>query len=217
MLESLFGSDRQSTLLDSAFRDVSGMLQQSAKMFDHAIAALLDNIPLEVDLHDLDDVVDEGERMVRRTVLQHLSVQPDKDLVASLVLVSIVQDAERIGDFGRGLAELVELAGSDRLGPIRDRLKIGGDRVRQLFDECEVAFREDDSERARAVVQEARELKEQFKAITRDVAASDLSADLAVVYASCARILRRIAAHLSNICSTVSQPYDRIRQGDEDA
>ncbi len=217
MLEKLFGTDRSSTLLDSAFADVTTMLEQSAKMFDHAVAALLDNTPLEVDLHDLDDVVDEGERMVRRTVLEHLSMQPEKDLVASLVLVSIVQDAERIGDFARGLAELVPLAGSDRQGPFRDRLQDGAKQVRVLFDDCERAFRKDDPEGARAVVHQARALKGHFKAITRDVAASDLGADLAVVYAGGSRILRRIAAHLSNICSTVSQPYDRIRHGDEEA
>jgi hypothetical protein len=49
------------------------------------------------------------------------------------------------------------------------------------------------------------------------VAASDLSANMAIVYAVAARILRRISAHLSNIASTVVQPYDRIRHGDEDA
>jgi hypothetical protein len=54
-------------------------------------------------------------------------------------------------------------------------------------------------------------------ALVAEVAASDLSADMAVVYSDAARILRRIGAHLSNICSTVSQPYDRIRHGDESA
>ncbi len=43
-----------------------------------------------------------------------------------------------------------------------------------------------------------------------------LSADMAIVYATGARILRRISAHLSNVASTVVQPYDRIRHGDED-
>jgi len=217
MLEKLFGTNRPSTLLDSAFGDVTTMLEQSAKMFDHAVSALLDNAPLEVDLHDLDDVVDEGERMVRRTVLEHLSMQPDKDLVASLVLVSIVQDAERIGDFARGLAELVPLAKGDRQGPFRDRLQDTAGQVRGLFEECERAFREDDREGATAVVRQSRELKVEFKAITSDLAASNISADQAVVYSGAARILRRIAAHLSNICSTVSQPYDRIRHGDEEA
>ena len=49
-----------------------------------------------VDLVEMDDVVDEGEREVRRTVLEHLSMNPRQDLVASLILVSIVNDAERI-------------------------------------------------------------------------------------------------------------------------
>ena len=64
----------------------------------------------------MDDVVDDGERMVRRTILQHLTVNPQQDLVASLILVSMVQDAERIGDFARGMAELIDLARSPREG-----------------------------------------------------------------------------------------------------
>ena len=60
------------------------------------------------------------------------------------------------------------------------------------------------------------ELKRSLMDYTRRVAASELSADMAIVYAASARILRRISAHLSNIASTVVQPYDRIRHGDED-
>ena len=96
------------------------MLAQSGRMFDLAVEALLDNQPLAADLEQMDDSVDEGERMVRRTVLQHLSVNPQQDLVASLVLASMVQDAERIGDFASGLGHLVELAQSPREGPYRD-------------------------------------------------------------------------------------------------
>jgi hypothetical protein len=36
-----------------------------------------------------------------------------------------------------------------------------------------------------------------------------------VVYSGAARSLRRVSAHLSNIASSVVQPYDRIRHGDE--
>lgn len=216
MLKELFGGSPNTKLLDSAFEDVSKMLQQSAKMFDHALSALLDNQPLAVDLEDLDDVVDEGERMVRRTVLQHLSMNPEQDLVASLILVSLVQDAERIGDFARGLAELVPLARSPRRGPFADRLRAAADVVRPLFEQTERCFKDDDPDMARKVVSTATENKRILIALTSDVAASDLSADMAVVYASTARILRRIGSHLSNIASSVSQPYDRIRHGDEE-
>ncbi len=216
MFEQLFGSGKRSTLVDAAFEDVSRMLEQSAKMLDHSLAALLDNQPLEVDLDHMDDVVDESERMVRRTILEHLSVNPRQDLVASLILVSMVQDAERIGDFSRGLAEMVELARSPRQGEFAEGLRQLADRVRPQFKLCERAFREDDSELATRVIQEHSELKQAAIDYTKKVSESDLSADMSVVYATSARILRRISAHLSNIASTVVQPFDRIRHGDEE-
>lgn len=216
MFRQIFGSDKRSTLVDAAFKDVSTMLQQSAKMLDLALAALLDNEELKVDLDHMDDVVDESERMVRRTILEHLSVNPKQDLVASLILVSMVQDAERVGDFSRGLAEVVGLARSPREGQFADKLRELANRVRPLFEISEKAFLEDDSQEATRVVTEHANLKRALAAYTDEVAASDLSADMAIVYASAARILRRISAHLSNIASTVVQPFDRIRHGDED-
>ena len=86
MFEHLFARQRRSTLIDAAFRDISEMLRRSQEMLDLALAALLDNRSLEVDLDAMDDAVDEGERMVRRSVLEHLAVNPQQDLVASLVL-----------------------------------------------------------------------------------------------------------------------------------
>ena len=216
LFNRIFGSDQPSTLVEAAFEDVSRMLQQSAKMLDHSLATLLDNKILEVDLEHMDDVVDEGERMVRRTILEHLSINPKQDLVASLILVSMVQDAERIGDFSRGLAEVSSLAKSPRQGSFNDELRALADRLKPLFELCEKAFREDDSEKAKQVVSTHTELKQAFVDYTARVADSDLPADMAIVYASAARMLRRISAHLSNIASTVSQPYDRIRHGDED-
>lgn len=216
MFQQLFGSGRKSTLVEAAFEDVSRMLQQSARMLDLSLAALLDNEELKVDLDDMDDVVDESERMVRRTVLEHLSVNPKQDLVASLILVSMVQDAERIGDFSRGLAEVVQLAKSPREGIFAEELRALFQRVRPLFEVCESAFRQDNSEMAQRVMNEHTEVKKALKEYTARVADSDLTADMAIVYASGARILRRISAHLSNIASSVVQPYDRIRHGDED-
>lgn len=216
MFERWFSAGEKSTLVEAAFRDVSTMLQQSARMLDHALATLLDNAPLEVDLENMDDIVDEGERMVRRTVLQHLSVNPRQELVASLVLVSMVQDAERIGDFARGLAEAAILAKSPRSGQFADELRDLADRLLPLFDLCEQAFREDDVESARQVMSAHTQLKSDFTDYLRRVADSNLTADMAIVYATASRILRRIGAHLSNIASSVVQPYDRIRHGDEE-
>jgi Na+/phosphate symporter len=214
--KQLFNPGSTSMLVDAAFTDVSQMLQRSAEMLDHALAHLLDNKTLSVDLEDMDDLIDEAERRVRRNILQHLAVNPQHDLVASLVLVSMVQDAERIGDFARGLVELVRLARSPRQGPFADELRQIADRLRPLFGICERAFRLADVNEARRVIIAHRELRRALKHYRNRVAASDLSADMAVVYSGAAQILRRVGAHLGNIASTVVQPYDRIRHHDED-
>lgn len=216
MFERLFGSDARSTLIDAAFRDIASMLEQSEKMLELALASMLDNEPLEVDLDSMDDSVDEGERMVRRSVLEHLSINPTSHLVPSLVLVSMVQDAERIGDFARGIGELVPLAESPREGEFRDELREMADGLKPLFRLCSDGFRDDNSSKSRQVMVAASALKARHMDYTVRLAASDLSADMAVVYSGSARILRRIAAHLSNIASSVVQPFDQIRHGDEE-
>jgi len=214
--KQLFNPLAPSPLVESAFADVSGMLHQSQQMLDHSLAVLLDNAPLTMNLDDMDDVVDEAERRVRRTILEHLAVNPRQDLVASLVLVSMVQDAERIGDFARGLVELVKNAQSPRTGRFADELRELAQRLRPLFNLTERAFRTADPDQARQVIQQHAQLRAALKTYRNRLADSDLSADMAIVYAGAAQILRRIGAHLANIASTVVQPYDRIRHLDED-
>ena len=211
MFKNLFGPSGPSTLLEVALDDVSEMLATSRRMLELSLEALLDHRPLETDLDAMDDSVDEGERMVRRSVLEHLSFKPQQDLVFSLVLVSLVQDAERTGDFALGIAELLELTDQPLEGSFRDELAEIADRIFPLFEACEQAFREGDLEESKAVIARAAEVRRSLHELTRRVAASDLTADLAVVYSGAARSLRRVAAHLSNIVSSVSQPYDRIR------
>jgi Na+/phosphate symporter len=216
MFERIFGTAPQSTLIEAAFDDISSMLEQGRRMMSLAVSSLLGNQPLQVDLDQLDDRLDDSERMVRRTVLEHLAVNPQQDLVASLVLVSMVQDAERLGDFANGLVELTKLARSPRTGPFADRLQALVDRVDPQFVACDSSFRADDVEVARKVMSTHAVLRGEFSRYVADVAASDLSPDMAVVFAGAASMVRRISAHLANIASSVVLPYDQIRHGDED-
>lgn len=216
MFDKLFGPSGPSTLLQAALDDVSEMLATSRRMLEISLRALLDDRPPETDLDSMDDSVDEGERMVRRSVLEHLSFNPQQDLVFSLVLVSMVQDAERTGDFALGIAELSDMADRPLEGPFRDELAEIAARVPPLFEDCERAFRHGDVEEAKAVITRAAELRLAFHEFTLRVARSDVTADLAVVYSGAARSLRRVAAHLSNIGSSVAQPYDRIRHEERD-
>lgn len=217
MFERLFGKKSTSPLIEGAFDDISSMLRKSSEMLRLASLALFDNKPLAVDLDSMDDSVDAGERMVRRSVLEHLAFSPDRDLVTSLILVSMVQDAERVGDFARGLAGLERFARGPRSGPFCERLKALSLRLEPLFGLCETGFRRGDVETSKRVLADADAIKEEAGQVVADVAASDLAADQAVVYSGAARILSRIASHLGNIATTVFQPYDNIRHTDEEA
>ncbi len=216
MFERLFGARAQSTLIDEAFETISGMLTHAAEMYDLAIAMLLDDAATDVDLDALDDRIDDGEREVRRAVLEHLAVDPQHDLVASLVLVSIVQDAERLGDFARGLGDFVELKQGKLEGEFADDLRRIAETIRPSFEACAAAFGDDDAQGASQVIERHVETKIAVREYMVRLAASGLPADPAVVYSSAVRILGRVSAHLSNIASSVVQPYDRIRHGDEE-
>jgi len=215
MLERLFGSKAQPTLVASAFDDFSTMLQRGAEMYDLALTALFENTPLEVDLDEMDDDIDNAEARIRRAVLEHLSLNPRRDLVASLVLISMVQDAERIGDFARGLGDIPALAKHPVSGPFADELRALARRVKPFFGCCEKAFSEDSGKEARTVVEAHLEIKPELSAFIARVADSDASADMAIVYATTARSVQRISAHLSNIASSVVQPFHRIRHDDD--
>ncbi len=216
MFERLFGARAQSTLIDEAFETISGMLTHAAEMYDLAMAMLLDDASTDVDLDALDDRIDDGEREVRRAVLEHLAVDPQHDLVASLVLVSIVQDAERLGDFARGLGDFVELKKGKLEGEFADDLRRIAATIRPSFETCAAAFGDDDAQGASQVIERHVETKIAVREFMARLAASGLPADPAVVYSSAVRILGRVSAHLSNIASSVVQPYDRIRHGDEE-
>lgn len=205
----------ESGLVKSAYGDFAAMLRQSAKMLDAGVAHLFEGVAPAEDLESMDDRVDEGERMIRRTVLQHLSVSPKQDLVASLLLLSMVQDAERLGDFARGLSEIGALARGPVEGEFADELRAVAERIRGSFDDCESAFVAGEVERGERVIRNHVAIRDQLKAFVRRLAESDLSPDMAIVYAGVAGILRRISAHLANIASGVVQPFDRIRHGDE--
>lgn len=216
LLERLFGSGK-SEFLDLCFQELGEMVEQAGSMHDLAVSALLDNVSLEKDLEEMDDFIDRKEADVRRRIVEHMALNPSKDVVATLLLGNMVNDAERLGDYARGLAELVPLARSRREGPFAQRLKDLSSDLRPLFGRTVEAFQKDLPGQAREIMGECRRLKSEFLDFSREVAGSDLSADMAVVYASASRMMRRSGSHLSNLASAICLPYHQIRRDDEDA
>ena len=199
-------------LIDRAVRDLAAMLDTSAEMFSASTACLLDNEPLRVDLKALDDRVNQNEQAVRRAVLEHVAAAPHQETSFSLLLVSVVQDAERCGDLAKTMAKVSELADGPRMGPHVERLAAVRDRVAAAFPQARRAFVDGEGPLARSVMDGHAQTKGDVARAIRELTSDpDLSPNQAAVLAMGARIIGRTSSHLSNIISAVALPFDQVR------
>ena len=98
--------------LNQVLEDFKNMLDDTQEMFASVCQRLLHNEPeagLEDKVYDIDRKVNELERDIRKRVIEHLSIQPSVDVPTSLLLMSVVKDAERLGDYAKNLLEVAQL------------------------------------------------------------------------------------------------------------
>ena len=200
-------------LIRDAQQRVGGMIRGAEEMLEASLSHLLDNVPLDVDLGALDQRVNEAEQEVRRLVLEHLAIDPQRELGFSLVLVAAVQEAERLGDLAKTLAQIAQLADSPRLGAAVTPLRSFADRLLSMCADTRTGFTKGDARAARRVCTWHTEHKAFVRDYIEDLAGrSDVTPNEAVVYALSARVMGRVSSHLSNIVSSVLVPFDQIRR-----
>ena len=208
-----FLTERRPALVEQSLGDIGVMIDRASEMFAAATGCLLENESLKVDLSELDEEINAREQKIRRSVLEHMAIDPRDELVLSLLLVSIVQDAERAGDLTKSLAKAAALAEAPRMGTHVEALRSIRDQVQALFPKARAAFLAADSEDARVVMEAHDRLKQEIAVyLERLAAADDLSANLGIVLALGARMIGRTSSHLSNIISSVAMPFDQIRR-----
>ena len=200
-------------LVAQATDEIQEMVHLGRDMFASAAAHLLENEVLEDDLSALDQHINRGEQRIRRAVFEHLSIHPEKDLIFSLKLISIVHEAERIGDLSKSLAKVASMAQKPRLSDKVKPLRKFRDQVLVLFEQLEQGFFKGQPEEAEEIMATHKTLKNEVAQYIMDLANdSNLSGNEGVVYALSARMLNRVSAHIANIASTVVSPLDQIRR-----
>lgn len=210
-LFDLFTEDR-SALVVEAFGHVQRMLDTGHTMFAASTAFALENEILDVDLHERDETINQCEQELRRAVLQHLTVDPQREMVFSLKLVSIVHEAERIGDLSKSIVKAGRLAHKPRMGDAVEPLRDMRDRVLVMFEHARKGFVEEEADAARTLMQMHETMKDDVTEYLSHLADhDDITANEGIVLALLARLLSRVSSHLSNIASTVVSPFDQIR------
>jgi len=211
----LFSSEN---LLDAAFHTTLTMLEFDHKMFLASSETLRekDTAELPFNIHQTDRKINKYEREVRRNVLTHLTIAGTQNIVPGLVLISIVVDVERIGDYTKNIADLA--------GKHPARLKTG--RFEKVLAEIEDVIRDhfpkvihilshQNKEQGRAVMQLENSTAKLSDGIVNEIIGgknenNTLSTGNAVALALYARYLKRINAHLTNIASAIVNPFPRI-------
>lgn len=198
------------SLVNDATDELLHMVEHAEHMFDTASAALLDGGPVP-DIAREDQDVNVGERMVRRLIFEHLMVNPEQDLPASLAVLGVVHDVERIGDYAKGLLELHQYSpvcsGESRYHQMCRDLR---DQVKPLFGKTLEGLRESDAEVCREVMRTHREVKAGTDRVMDAVMADPEAGRGALLCTIVSRYIRRISAHLSNVASCVVNPLDQL-------
>ena len=112
MLNWLSGGSENSGGMERLRALFGQMLDAGHHVFVSAANAYLGGTEIEVirqDLFDTDKRINHAEQQIRREIVIHTSVHGVGSIAPCLVLMSIVKDAERMGDYAKNIFDLAEL------------------------------------------------------------------------------------------------------------
>lgn len=161
--------------------------------------------------------INQFERRIRKQVIAHLTLGADAgDVPYCLLLMSIVKDVERLGDYAKNLGSVHYDGGAaipeDENGDeLRDIRRI----VEGTFAEAREVFTSSDSESATALILQGRDVNKRCDLLISDIARSDYDAATATSMVLGARYYKRIESHLLNILSGVVMPLHKLDYYDE--
>jgi phosphate uptake regulator len=219
MFRQLLAAWRGNDPLKEMYRSLVTMIEAGQWMFEACWAAARDaSVPPEfkAEVYRRDIEVNRTERAIRRRIVEHLAVQPGVDIPACLVLMSVVKDAERIGDYCKNILEAAEMEAE----PVTrcefiHRFDEAHRDIKAIFEKTRKALAESDEVVGQEVIVEERNVSERCDALVRRLAEADLPARLAVPWALLARYLKRVSAHLGNMSSSLVMPLHKLDYFDE--
>ncbi len=151
---------------------------------------------------------------MRRKVFNHLCVSGVEDLNSGLILISIIIDIERIGDYTKNMVELAESLDSCLTGgKFKDDIFKIENAVEDTFKRIRIAFELGDEKDAEAILTEYNWVNRLCDQRVNDYLNENdntISSGESVALTLYFRYLKRINSHLRNIATSVVNPFHRI-------
>lgn len=211
MFREFFQLWKKAGLLNEALKETENMLLVAKNMFSFSLRVLMDKEKEEKDIYKIDRELNKLQRNVRRKILEHLSINPQQDVTSCLVLITIVIDIERIGDYSKNLIELSHKYPQRLKGKYIERIREVEKDIEELFDETINAFKNADIDLAKQIMERHARIAIYCEKVVEDlIEDTEVSSRTGIICALLARYLKRVSAHLKNIASGVSNPFHRL-------
>lgn len=219
MFKDLLSFWKGKDFLSQVLEDFKTMLNDTESMYRSVCARLLDNEEqpdLKNKIYEIDKAVNVLQKHIRQRIVEHLALQPSVDTTACLLLMSVVKDAERLGDYAKNLHEVVELLEKPIDRALFSQYFNGVDKeLLELFTNTKQAFIETDVDMANSAWDYHQKIGKGCDEIVKKVANSNLTVNEAVCFALIARYFKRINSHLTNIATSVVLPLSDLDYFDE--
>ncbi len=219
MLKDLLKAWREKGLPGKMYEEFTQMLTDARWMFKESCEAIFHPDGTSVKRSSLfkrDITINKTERRIRKQIVEHLAIRPGADVAACLILMSVVKDAERVGDYCKNLYDTREImGGAFPKDAFYDRLYALHSQILSTFDNVSTAFLQGNETLGNDVIQKEVKLGGELDSLVKDIAASSLQVKHAVCLTLVSRHMKRISAHLGNIASSVVMPLHKIDYFDE--
>lgn len=205
--------------MDRMFAEFGQMLDEGRHLFVTAANAYLGDTDIDVirqDLFATDKRINRSEQQIRREIVVHTTSHGVNSVPQCLMLMSIVKDAERVGDYAKNMFDLAELTPKPPSGKFRDDLVSLKDRISTLMTSCREAFDFQDEEVAKKLITEAEAIEDHCDKKISQLVTESKNRELGVSYALAYRYFKRVTSHSFNVLTSIVQPLDMLDFSDND-
>lgn len=170
-------------------------------------------------IHKADVGINKLQRSIRKKIIAHLILtEEQRDVTYCLLIMSLVKDVERLGDYAKNVSEIRSESGGtvpeDSNGA---EIKAIREAVEETYGSVNQVFATSDARTATELIQRGKVVNRRCDELIARAAASTYDAATTTALVLAARYYKRIESHLLNILSGVVMPLHKLDYFDEDA
>jgi phosphate uptake regulator len=214
MLKKIIELWKGQSFMNQVVEEFGEMLSDAEFVYNNAWGSVIGRVVIDEirqPLYDRDKAVNKREREIRRMLVEHLTINPKEDTGACLVMMSLVKDAERIGDYSKNIFELATILRMDlKEMKYYKRLSALQKKLSKHLPLLKRAFLESDETIAQKILRNYQPIKSECNDILSDLFSEELPTQESVTTVLLSRYFKRINSHMSNIASGIVYSLDKI-------